>query len=44
MRAKMFRAVKMNEFALRARECRSEVSALLILGVWLRPRAVLDER
>ena len=29
---------------LRARECRSEVSALLILGVWLRPRAVLDER
>ena len=40
----MFRAVKMNEFALRARECESEVSALLILGVWLRPRAVLDER
>ena len=35
---------EMNEFALRAREYQSEVSALLILDVWLRPRAVLDER
>ena len=39
----MFRAVKMNEFTLRARECQSKVFALLILGVWLRPRAVLDK-
>ena len=44
VRTKMSRAVKMNKFALHARERRSEVSALLILGVWLRPRAVLDER